>query len=397
MSKRVLVHVGTPKTGTSALQDVLFRSRQSLAEHGMHYPGDRFDAHFLAALDLMRLPWGGLEEEARGAWGRLAEEVRAAEGTSIISHEILARASRVQVAAALSSFGEAEVHILVSARDLVRQIPAEWQENVKHRRALPYAEFLRRIQDPDRRGALAAWFWGVQEVPDILDRWGSTLPPERVHVITVPPPVAPPGLLWERFVAAFGLQQAPLDLSGERANPSLGVPETALLRRVNRRVNATLDPEHYRPLVRELLAHQTLSRRTTSPRLALPPEVYPWVAERSEAWIEELRRRGYDVVGDLEDLRGVPPERYADPDHPAQRAVAAAAVDAIAALLTEAARLREVEARLTRERDEAVARAQTSRARLTAERVVRGMRREPVGRTLLRGYRFVRGRSSRSA
>ena len=32
----------------------------------------------------------------------------------------------------------AEVHIVYSARDLVRQIPAEWQENVKHRRAKPY-------------------------------------------------------------------------------------------------------------------------------------------------------------------------------------------------------------------------------------------------------------------
>ena len=73
MSKRVLLHVGTPKTGTSYLQDVLFRNRRAApAEHGILYPADRFDAHFLAALDLMRLPWGGLEIEAIGAWDRLA-------------------------------------------------------------------------------------------------------------------------------------------------------------------------------------------------------------------------------------------------------------------------------------------------------------------------------------
>ena len=80
---------------------------------------------------------------------------------------------------------------MLSARDLVRQIPAEWQENVKHRRTVAYRDFLDAITDPARTGQLASWFWGVQEVPDILDRWGATLPPERVHLVTVPAPAAP--------------------------------------------------------------------------------------------------------------------------------------------------------------------------------------------------------------
>ena len=70
--KRVLVHVGTPKTGTSFVQDLLFQQRDALAEQGVLYPADRFDAHFLAALDLMELRWGGLEHQAVGAWDRLA-------------------------------------------------------------------------------------------------------------------------------------------------------------------------------------------------------------------------------------------------------------------------------------------------------------------------------------
>ena len=44
MSKRVLLHVGTPKTGTSYLQHVLFHNRRALREHGISYPADRFDA-----------------------------------------------------------------------------------------------------------------------------------------------------------------------------------------------------------------------------------------------------------------------------------------------------------------------------------------------------------------
>ena len=152
------------------------RNRAALRERGILYPADRHDAHFLAALDLMELPWGGLEREAVGAWDRLAAEVRAWPETAIISHEIFGTASRVQVARAMESLGgpDTEIHIVFSARDLVRQIPAEWQENVKHRRTKTYGRFLENLRDPDRSAEVAQWFWGVQEIPDVLDRWGET-------------------------------------------------------------------------------------------------------------------------------------------------------------------------------------------------------------------------------
>ena len=404
MSRRVLLHVGTPKTGTSYLQDVLFRNRRTLAGHDILYPADRFDAHFLAALDLMRLPWGGLEAEAVGAWDRLAEKVREHRGTAIISHEILATASRAQAGRALESLGHgagAEVHLVLSVRDLVRQIPAEWQENVKHRAALTYGAFLDQIQDPRRESRIATWFWGVQELPDILNRWGHDLPPERIHLVTVPPAGGPSQLLWKRFSVAFGLDGIDLDLEGERSNPSLGAPETALVRRINRAANRELPPGDYRPLVRELLAHQTLSRRTRSPRLALPPDVHPWAAETTRSWIAEVERRGYDVIGDLHDLEGAPPVlRYADPDNPSEKQVAAAAVDAIKALLLEGARLRHSEESLRRELEETQRALERSYLRPTyrwREKVVRRLQSGPTGRGLLRTYRRLRGRSSRAA
>lgn len=403
MTRRVLLHVGTPKTGTSYLQDVLFRNVAPLAAAGIRYPAHRFDAHFLAALDLMRLPWGGLEAEAIGAWDQLAAKVRAHRGTSIISHEILATASRTQVGRALSSLGHddgAEIHVVLSVRDLVRQIPAEWQENVKHRSQISYATFLEQIQDPSRSSRIGSWFWGVQEVPDILDRWGHDLPPERIHLVTVPPPGGAPELLWKRFSHAFGLDGIDLDLEVERQNPSLGVPETALIRRINAAANRELAPADYRPLVRELLAHQTLSRRTRSPRLGLPPHLHPWVSELTASWIAEIERRGYDVVGSLDDLVGAPPAAWADPDRPVEAQVARAGVDAIKALLLENARLRRTEERLVGELDEAHRALERSYLRPTYRaraRLVRRLQTSRLGRGLLKTYRAARGRSSRSA
>jgi len=404
VTRKVHLHVGTPKTGTSYLQHVLFHNRRLLHRHGVGYPADRFDAHFLAALDLMRMPWGGLEAQAIGAWETLAASVRRSSDDAIISHEILATASRAQIGRALESLGhgtDTEVHLVLSVRDLVRQIPAEWQENVKHRAALSYGAFIDKIQDPRREGRIPTWFWGVQEIPDILERWGHDLPPDHVHLVTVPRAGEAPDLLWKRFVTAFGLDGIPLELDGERVNPSLGAPETALIRRINRAANEELEPRYYRPLVRELIAHQTLSRRTSSPRLALPPDVHPWATGLEEAWVREVQLRRYDVVGDLDDLRGGPPvAAYADPDHPDESLVAGAAVDALKALLLDNARLqRDLEAR-DAELADAYRTLERSFLRPTyrwRQKLVRRLESSTTGRNALKAYRRARGRSSRSA
>ena len=405
MSSRVLLHVGTPKTGTSYLQDVLFRNREPLAAAGITYPATRFDSHFLAALDLMKLPWGGLQAEAIGAWDDLARQVRealaAGAHTAVISHEILATASRTQIGRALESLGHGdgtEVHLVLSVRDLVRQIPAEWQENVKHRASLSYRAFLDQIQDPRREERISTWFWGVQELPEILDRWGDDLPPERIHLVTVPAVGGPQDLLWRRFSSAFGLDGLDLTLEAERTNPSLGVPETALVRRINRAANQELEPRDYRPLVRELLAHRTLSRRTGSPRLALPQDLHPWVSRVTASWVAEIERRGYDVVGDLADLAGAPAVTdFVDPDHPDEAQVADAAVDALRAVLLEGARLQRREGELQAELDQAYRALERSYLRPTyrwRERTVRRLQSSGLGRRALAAYRRARGRSS---
>lgn len=400
--RRVVVHVGAPKTGTSFVQDLLFQNRERLAAQGVLYPADRFDAHFLAALDLMELPWGGLERQAVGAWDRLADQVRTWEGTVIVSHEILATASPAHVERAMASFGDdSEVHVLMSARDLVRQIPAEWQENVKHRRTVGYWEFLDDIRDPASTAKVAAWFWAVQHIPAALGRWATDVPPERVHLVTVPQAGAPRNWLWERFAAVFGLDPDDYDTTVvQRANRSLGVRESALVRRLNTQVNhGVLANEHYREFVRELLAHRTLSVRPDAARLRLPADVRAWAVELSEKWIVELGARGYDVVGSLDDLRPPPAEddgEYLDPD--ADLDLTDPAVQSLVALLARAGELREEIGRLhdrirfvTEERDRArqeiglvlrkkrefIARADDSRTRAAA----------------LRAYRALRGRS----
>jgi hypothetical protein len=403
VTRKVLLHVGTPKTGTSYLQDVLFRNRPLLQRHDLLYPADRFDAHFLAALDLMALPWGGLQAEAIGRWDALAEQVRRHDGTAIISHEILATASRTQVDRALTSLGHddgTEVHLVLSVRDLVRQIPAEWQENVKHRRTVAYRDFLDQVTADVPETEVATWFWGVQEVPAILGRWGGTLPPEHVHVVTVPKPGSPRSLLWERFAGVFGLDPQAWASESERANPSLGGPVTALVRAINQRVNGgVLANDHYRDLVRETLAHRALAHRRGSPRLFLPPDVRTWATDLSHRWIAELEAREYDVVGSLEDLRPDTADAtgFVDPDDQGPADLVEPMMDAVVTLLQKGAELREEVERLHQELDST--RHERDQAYLAAGLLHRAkhalVRRSETHRTAhlaLKAYRRARGR-----
>lgn len=435
MTRRLLLHVGTPKTGTSLLQHALHVRRDELAERGLLYPGTRPDAHFLAALDLMQLRWGGLEEQARGAWSALVEQARGWDGDVVVSHEILGAATAAQARRALDELAGpgTEVRLVVSARDLVRQLPAEWQENVKHRRSLTFAEFVAQLRDPRRRRRISRWFWSVQDLPDLLDRWAVGLDPAAVHLVTVPPPGSPPALLWQRYVDAFDLGDHDLRPLG-RANASLGVPESAMLRRLNERLNrssddpaddpvddpveaseddewedddhdtavAGLPSEHYRPLVRELVVHRHLAGRPGSPPLRLPPSLHGWATGLSAAWVEELAGRGLTVHGDLDDLRGAaePDVDAVDPDSPDEAAVADAALDALAIMTREAAALRERDA--AHEAHVADLRAQLDvqygRAAYRAkQRLVRLAHDNAALRLGYRGYRRWRSSSSRSA
>ncbi|MEO7350578.1 MAG: hypothetical protein ABIR34_12890 [Marmoricola sp.] len=402
MTRRVLLHVGAPKTGTSFVQDILFTHRAELRERGILYAAERHDSHFLAALDLMELPWGGLEREAGGAWDRLASQVREWPGTVIISHEILGTASRLQVARALDSLrgpdDDTEIHIVFSARDLVRQIPAEWQENLKHRRTKEYAAFLDNLRDEQRSAQVAQWFWGVQEVPDVLDRWAGSIPRDRVHLVTVPPPGSSPTLLWERFAGIFGIDPTEFTPTS-RANASLGVPESVLVRRLNERLNDVLPNHHYRRFVRELLVHQNLSSRPGSPRLSLPEDAYRWASDLGRSWVSELALRGYDVVGDLDDLVPGQPVPYTDPHSVEERLVCDAAIDALAIMTIEASRLRDVEIELHGVIVDLMGqldRFHGTRSYRARERLVAMSRTNPLLRGGLSAYRRLRGRNSRS-
>src|SRR3954453_8042452 len=257
----VYLHVGAPKTGTTYLQAGLYANRALLAEHGVNYPVGVQADMFRPAVDLTDRRWAGLD--TRGEWDPLVARVRRASDTAVVSHEILSGATRHQVARVMADFADAEVHVVYSARDIGRQLSAEWQESLKYRRRGSFKRYLRRAQSEPRRDP-SLWFWRAHALPDVLNRWTQGLPPERVHLVTVPHGEAPADELWQRYCRAFGIDPEWAPLEASRANPSLGIDEAALLRKLNKRLKRTgLGSAAYAELVRRSVAHETLRTATT--------------------------------------------------------------------------------------------------------------------------------------
>lgn len=342
MSRSVYLHIGAPKTGTTYLQDRLARNAGGLAAHGVHFPTRSPMVspglfHFRAALDLLDQDWGGAPGHAVGSWDALTKRVRRLDGTVIVSHEILAPARPEKVAKAMADLAGSEVHLVYSARDLARALPAAWQESIKQGRKWTYRKFLRRT----RRGK--PWFFRAFDIPSVLGTWGAGLPPERIHVVTVPQrgTVTTGGdPLWLRFCEAFGIDPAWAPVDSDRTNRSLGVAETQLLRQLNQRLDRVTRREAaYDSLIRDMLAQNELVKRESAP-VRLPLHAFDWVEATTERWIEYLQQSGVHVVGDLADLRPVRPEEGAawhDPDKVPARQRLQVSLDALTAMTREAA------------------------------------------------------------
>ena len=337
----VYLHIGEPKTGTTFVQQVMWRNRAALAAQGVVLPGHHPQDHFRASQDLRgieKLPSDPAGSWA-GEWDILAHEARHAPRAAVISHELFSAADAPQAEHAVRSLQPAEVHITATVRDMASLLPAEWQETVKHRSTRGWQDWLGDVIDRESVSADRRqwWFWRVHDTLAILDIWSRYVPAERIHVITTPPPGSGPGVLWQRFAGLIGVDPDRADLSVARANTSLGLPETEFLRRLNQALPADVPDWFYMWTVKEGIAHRALAQRPREGRLVLPADRDAWAKEQAETLIAGLAGAGYDVLGDPGELRPRPPAATAGPgDQPGAQPdsqLLDAAVSAAAALV----------------------------------------------------------------
>jgi hypothetical protein len=339
VTRRVFIHVGLPKTGTSYLQAVLSANKQRLTTGGkMLFPGRRWQDQVAAARDILASTRSGRPE---GAWAAICEELAGWSDDAVISMEWLCAVETEQARRMVEELHPAEVEIIVTVRDFARMIPAAWQEWVQNRGVDTWPQFLDAVTSENPRGTAAGnSFWRKHDLGRVLTVWRDVVPAERIHVVTVPPSGSTPGELWRRFATVLGLEPALYDTTGRGANESLGIESAELMRRLNEvwRLR-NLDDELYDGPVKHGLAKRGLSmRRHKEHGLRMPSRLDGWVSERTKEMEAVIVTTGVKLMGTLDDLQPASrPSSARDTVEPTSEELLDVALDGLVALAADSA------------------------------------------------------------
>jgi hypothetical protein len=330
MARRVYLHIGTMKSGTTYLQSCLDVNRRHLRSAGLLWPA-AID-NFRAVNDLLNTnpDRPGLV----GTWEALVHNVQAHDGDALISNELLAAISRANMERLIGALSPAEVHVIITARDLGRVIPSQWQETTRNRHTTPWADFVASVLGQEGSDkSVRSTFWRKHGVASIINRWSEHVPPDRITVVTVPPSGSSPTLLVDRFTSVFNVDTAGWE-QPSFARESLGAWSAELMRRLNSHTD-DFDWVHYQWGLKQTIARHTLTARSSKePPIALTQDQLDWVRRRASLMTSLITDSGVRVVGDLTDL--VPADHAipgsADPGETTDRELLEVAMDGIVGL-----------------------------------------------------------------
>jgi len=334
--RRLYLHIGPRKSGTTYLQHGLVASEASLKSAGLTYPlrdvtGHLGLNHEAALLDAASLQPGYRATALRSALDRAHTDV-------VLSGEAVAGLTPSAAKRLVAYLDVAEVHAVITARVISRVLPSTWQQSVRNGRVASFATFLEdvRRKDEERQAAPASWqedptqdFWRSHAIADLAERWLGYA--SRVSVVTVPAKTSAPNVLWRRFLGSLGVDLARHpDLDAGAPVPQhegITASEALLLREVMQQLaQAGLDVEDRGRWARRLVSEVFQPRPVRGSRLTTPPDVWPiaqaW-GQRDIVHLTALVAEGHvTLIGDIEDLHVDPSPPSVEPNKNLAREIA---------------------------------------------------------------------------
>jgi hypothetical protein len=304
-----LLHIGIPKTGTTALQTAAAHRRVELARNGVCYPG-RSGNHREAVCALMgrRLGWTGAGDYVPDIrlWHDLVAEVERHHGDrALISHEFASESDDEQARRFRDSLGES-LHVVITLRGFAALLSSSWQQYIKAGRRQSFDRWLTSILvEPDRPAA--AGFYRRNDQAAIVRRWAGVVGTDRVTVVIADK--RRPDQLTGAFEGMLGLPRGLLaegDGSGLAANRSLSLPEVELIRKLNAVVRRhDYSWQDYTALFRNGAVARLLEVRHPKPnetKVTLPRWAAERATEQARTYAAGIEAVGCRVIGDLATL-----------------------------------------------------------------------------------------------
>ena len=305
----VLLHIGPPKTGTSALQGASHACRDQMRAQGVRYAGRTQQVGSAAYAVLERThPTQGKAPSIQH-WNRLVKEVRDAnEPRVFVSSEFFAGANEQQAARIVSELGGDRVHVAITLRPISRILASRWQQNVQEGARYSFEQWLHWVFEQPNEGKGAA-FWSRQRHDHLAARWASIVGPERLSVVMVDDQNK--SAIYQAFETLLNLRAGTLQPQHSTSNRSMSTAEIELLRSLNKRLT---EAGITRPLRYKLIERGTAlyMKERAANKNETKQETPSWAIKRADAigWecAVAIRALGVKAIGDLNALGGETPQ-----------------------------------------------------------------------------------------
>lgn len=296
---KAIVHIGAPKTGSSTIQEFLFRNTAALAERGFRFHrnvegrGSQYEYPLAALASIGRL-LPGREEQTRYSSTDLA--AHQATGAAVVA-ELAANRARWQEPVAL--FSSEHIFPWLRSVEEMQALDALFRKDFSEVRYIlyirnqedlivsEYSEILKRGSNLRLQGLIDQRMNSLDHEPRTR-MWVQAVGRQNFDLRLMDPTYLKDGDLLADYALACGFDLQGLEIP-PRINESLTAPAAEALRMLNERIPQLLHDASPNPLRKGLIHHLMDLSPEDAPRLALSADQRAQVLDRVGAANESLR------------------------------------------------------------------------------------------------------------
>ncbi len=303
-----LVHIGPPKTATTAIQGAFHGARAAIEAQGVHYVGRKRHSGSAVQAVLGRPGFFTEGTPPIRLWDALVRETRSSTaGHVVLSSEFFAEAPAEMIPRIVTDLGADTIHVVITLRPLARIVPSQWQQYVQSGARSSYDGFLDAMFNKPV-GTHTPSFWLRHRHDQLVERWRDVVGKDRVTVVVLDE--EDPDLVLRTFERMTGLRPGTLATRPDFANRSMTLPEIEAVRAFNiaLRKEGLGRPEQSRVMHFGAAPYmKTRAPRPDEPRVVTPQWALDRVATLSREMADSIAASGVRIVGDVEQLTIVEP------------------------------------------------------------------------------------------
>ena len=305
---KVLIHIGGPKTGTTAIQTALAKNRHALNERGFLYPGAGINQQ-VSLYPLNRIT--GFQNFVSGdrlGWEQLVDEVNQWEGVVLLSSEALLSIPTDVVNEIVDTIGTSQTEILITGRSLHELVVSHWQELVKAGGTISLREYANEIARGRKNATDSSLnFWIVGDYVTPIQRWSQRLGIENIIVQCVD--TAQPDATLRSFEQIAQIPSGLLGTSPQNpVNQSLTYAKAELLRSCNQILLQDSASSHDYSTLEGKFKRKILSKmpHEDDAKIELPTSYYESIATFVNTEVQRIVNSGARIRGDISLLTRIP-------------------------------------------------------------------------------------------